>query len=475
MKKPAIFDSSKSLRQRSLVGLSLLFVGGLCLRLFRLANPTFWIDEIGVLQAALQPSWQQAVAVAKGHIMGMPLHYAQTWISGQLGLQNEWLRLPDAIWGSLVILVGYRLARYYVEKPVSLLVVVWMATSPLFIRYSQELRFYAGLCFFFLAAILTGLQALEKSHGYRWLIFVLVGMMGILFHAYTIFAVAFVYAALFQKTAWRSWQNARGLLITTILLVGFLGWSIVQFGSVPAYQTSLFAFEPPLVFLLRGLGLAPIHAPQPGTLIYYAILAFGFGGGLIVSIQNRVGQLILPLLTSLVIILIVVGMNSYRHYFVHSRQIYFLAFWVYLLAAQGCYSFYQWLTRQSGVSRENQSHWVLSGMIAILLLSCIPALSQYYTAERTIVRSGYPTMLQHWHRGDQICVIPDFDVTVFTTYWQGEVAQFLQPCNEQDVSQNPEVKFVIANQDMDFSPSFQIIFHPSRDTFYPKIIWMRNR
>lgn len=457
------------------LGLMLLFVAGLGLRLYRLAVPAMWIDEIGVLEAASQPAWQQAVAVAKGHIMGMPLHYLQTWAAAQLGLHNEWLRLPDALWGSLTILLGYRLAKFYVEKPAALITAALIATSPLLIRYSQELRFYAALYFFYLLLIFSALQALEKRGWLRWLAVTLIGMTGILFHIYTITALVFVYAALLTRPQWRSLRNLRSLLTVTILLLGFFGWAAVEFGSVPGYRTPLFALEKPLNFVLRGLGLAPIHSPRGATLLYYLLLVIGFAAGVAGALKARRTALLIPLLAGLALIAVILGMNWYRHYFVHSRQIYYLSYWVYLLAAAGLCSLFGRLARRLSFLQKNQTRFAVGGTILILALCSLPALLQYYHAERSITKSGYAPLLEHWQAGDWICVIPDFDAFVFQTYWKEALGPWLLSCDHKEIFQNPQVKFVIASEEMDFSPAFREIYRPPADTFYPKRIWMREK
>lgn len=465
----------KSIFESDAIWLFFIFTAGLILRLFQLTNPTFWIDEIGVQQAALQPSWQQAMQIAKDHIMGMPLHYLQTWIAGQLGLQNEWLRLPDALWGSLTILVGYRLAKYYVEKSAALITAALIATSPLLIRYSQELRFYAGLYFFQLSLIFTSLRAIERGKWYNWGIVLLFGTIGILFHPYTIFGLAFAYGILVTKPEWYSLQIIRRLLLVTILLLGFFGWAVLQFGSVPGYYTPLFALENPLNFLFRGLGLAPIHFPTGMTLLYYAVLGSAFIVGIGVVIKNQNRRIFLCFVISAGILGLILGMNWYRHYFVHSRQIYFLSFWVYLTAACGLISVKNRFMKERNLSAENMSaHKWLAGLMILIGLISTPALSQYYNAERTIVRSAYQPLIEQWQAGDWICVIPDFDLFVFTTYWQNDLGQWLLPCNQMEVIQNQQIRFVIANEEMDFSPAFREIFRPPADTFYPKRIWMRG-
>ena len=454
----------------------LVLLVGLLLRLYQLADDPFWLDEIGVWEAATQPTFTEAVGVSRSHVMGMPLHYALTWLFAQTGLQNEWLRLPDAILGTISIALGYAVACYFVRPQTATLTALLMATSPLLVRYSQELRFYAGLLFFYFLILWTALRAFEKPRWQRWLTVVLAGAVGTLFHTFTILGLGSAFAVFLVKTGWRRWKAARRLIVCSIVLLIFYAWAVIEFGSVPAVGSALFAFETPWQFLLRGFGMAPIHSPNPGSLVYYLILWGMSGLGLIKVVQNKDLPLLSSLIAGFLMIALVLSMNWYRHYFVHSRQIYFLSFWVFILASSGLSSTVEWVEKRLTFLSINWRSSVSGSLIVLVIgLVSLPALSQYYAAERTIARSGYATMLHRWQPGDWICVLPDYDAIVYIRHWQKSVGAWVIPCTVDEVYKREDVRFVLASQSFDLSSHFHLIFTPAKDTLFPKWIWMRGK
>jgi len=227
--------------------------------------------------------------------------------------------------------------------------------------------------------------------------------------------------------------------------------------------------------LLRGLGLAPIHFPNPGSLVYYLILWVVSGLGLIKVVRNKDLPLLSSLTTGFLMIALVLGMNCYRHYFLHSRQIYYLSFWVFNLAATGFSLTVEWIGKRLTFLPINwRSSVAISLIVPIVGLASLPALSQYYAAERTIARSGYATMLQHWQPGDWICILPDYDAVVYIRHWQQSVGEWIIPCTVENVYEQEEVKFILANESFDLSSQFQVIFTPPKDTLFPKWIWERK-
>jgi len=175
-------------------------------------------------------------------------------------------------------------------------------------------------------------------------------------------------------------------------------------------------------------------------------------------------------------IALVLSMNWYRHYFVHSRQIYFLSFWVFILASSGLSSTVEWVEKRLTFLSINWRSSVSGSLIVLVIgLVSLPALSQYYAAERTIARSGYATMLHRWQPGDWICVLPDYDAIVYIRHWQKSVGAWVIPCTVDEVYKREDVRFVLASQSFDLSSHFHLIFTPAKDTLFPKWIWMRGK
>ncbi len=264
---------------------------GLGLRLYHLTAQPFWVDEAGVWWASVQPTLPEALAVAKGHVMAMPLHYAQVWLAARLGLNGEGLRLPDALWGTAGLYLGYRLARHYADRRTALLTIWWLALSPTLIMYAQELRFYAALVFFYLAVILAGLNALQTGHTRAWLLFYLVGTIGLLFHIYTILGLGVVWGEVLRRRLWAQDRRAwRYVLLGTIGLSLGLAGGAVAFGSVPGYSVPLFARYTLAEFLLGGLGVMPLYPLQAWGGLFFILLGLAALAGLILALRRREGH-----------------------------------------------------------------------------------------------------------------------------------------------------------------------------------------
>ncbi|MEM4235170.1 MAG: hypothetical protein QXU75_08485, partial [Candidatus Methanomethylicaceae archaeon] len=82
-----------------------MFVGCF-LRLLQIGNDAFWFDELNVLQVVSRNTIWEAIRVTHEHVMAMPLHYALVWLTGKVSTSEGWMRLPEAIWGTLAIGVG---------------------------------------------------------------------------------------------------------------------------------------------------------------------------------------------------------------------------------------------------------------------------------------------------------------------------------------------------------------------------------
>ena len=73
--------------------------------------------------------------------MAMPLDYVTAWTMARISHTEGWLRLPEALWGFLTLLAGYKLClELSGKKQLALFAMLMMALSPILIEYSQELR-----------------------------------------------------------------------------------------------------------------------------------------------------------------------------------------------------------------------------------------------------------------------------------------------------------------------------------------------
>ena len=124
--------------------LLLLFLLALGLRIMLLGSKSFWLDEACSLQVA--QAGQGALWAGLSAKNNPPLFFWLLAHWARLGDSEFILRLPDAIIGSLAVVLVYVLGRDLIDRSVALSAAGLVAVSPLLEWYSQELRGYALLC-----------------------------------------------------------------------------------------------------------------------------------------------------------------------------------------------------------------------------------------------------------------------------------------------------------------------------------------
>jgi len=151
---------------------------GLILRIYKLGKNSLWFDEIGVA-LAIQPSdFETLLGNVRSHVMAMPLDYVVRWVFSRHCLSEACLRFPSALWGSLTIPISFFLFRRLVDTRKAIISTLFLTLNPLHLYYSQELRFYSPLCFFYILSTLALLSATQKPVFINWLRFVLIYVVG---------------------------------------------------------------------------------------------------------------------------------------------------------------------------------------------------------------------------------------------------------------------------------------------------------
>lgn len=173
--------------------IALLTLAGLALRLFRLANQSFWIDEISSIMAAQGPLngiYQRSLLASNS----LPTYFfLLRFFVGSSGPVSEYqARLLSVIAGvlSVPLFVGvvYLWRR---QRGTALLAGLLLAVNPLHIWYSQEVRGYAVMLLFGLLALLCFELAREKQRFGWWVLYVSSALLAIAVHKTgLIFAVA---------------------------------------------------------------------------------------------------------------------------------------------------------------------------------------------------------------------------------------------------------------------------------------------
>ena len=202
------------------VWLSIVFLFGTAVRLFRLGYQSQWNDE------AL------SVAVAKGtigqiltnqfysrHPPGyyLLLHYWLNWF----GDSDFVLRLFSAMAGIASLFIMYALGKSLLNESVGLWAAAVTTIMPFHLFYSQEIRAYSWL--FFLSALLLLCQAKiwRGGGGYWWLAYGVTAVTGLYMH-YLFTLIVGVSGFYFIAYSWISKTKAdwRAFIITHVI-IGF--------------------------------------------------------------------------------------------------------------------------------------------------------------------------------------------------------------------------------------------------------------
>lgn len=247
------------------LALILLLAAGL--RLLGLSK-SLWLDEASTLQVIFSPSFYQAIR-SYDH---PPLYFTFLHIWSALGRSEALLRLPSVIFGTTAVGVMMADLKYH-NLHATRLVGLLAAVSPVFLRFSQEIRDYAllilltALVFYFANRVVR--DPGSKLGQWGLVISLAAAVCTHLAAAFLIPAAA-VYLACFSST--RRWQTL--ILLAAPILV-FL---VVYFFFIPPAvrgRTSAEWGEEQLSFaLLLFIGvylagaysfLAPLPAYYPQT------------------------------------------------------------------------------------------------------------------------------------------------------------------------------------------------------------------
>ena len=165
-------------RERLLIwGLLLgIFFLGMAFRLYDLDGGSLAQDEI-FTAASVQMKLSSVVALMASGKLGAgtdaPLMYMVTHLFVVLfGSSDFIIRLQALLFGSLSILLAYKLGEILWTRGVGLIGAFLLAVNAYHIRYSQEARHYALMVFLALLSLIFLLKALQKNEKGLWIGFV---------------------------------------------------------------------------------------------------------------------------------------------------------------------------------------------------------------------------------------------------------------------------------------------------------------
>jgi uncharacterized membrane protein len=453
---------------------------GLSLRLYRIGEKPFWVDELGVAFAAMMPSLGDALKFAHGHVMAMPLDYVIAWLMAQVSSSEGWLRLPEAVWGALSLAAGYLLYRQLLEERVALIATFLLAISPALIEYSQELRFYAPLVFFYTLSTAVGLKGSREGRAVDWLLFTIICLTGVFFHIYAALALIPVSLWTLAEKDMRS-RNFGFFALSTLLILSGTAYAIYMYGAFPGETSGLFAFESPSQVILGGLGWLPIFPATASAWLFglFSLLFTILGIHHLLSLPHR-NHLLLLLISIVMQIGVLLGMAATKNYFASARQFIFLVPLSILLSAVGIDSLLQKIKK---VYAKTSFHTQLIYGMTLFSLGClvVPALQQYYVLEKGATRSILQLLNEKWQPDQIIYITPGYNRDVYAFYanrleHNSDLAHSFMPLETstaQDLS--AQATFLISDPSFDGTAlGFERIFIPPTNTLYPQVLWQRH-
>ncbi len=396
---------------------------GLFLRLYKLGSDSFWIDEVGVANAARAATISEALHIAHNHVMSMPFDYIVAWGFARLNTSEFFLRLPSVLWGTAALIASYVVFKNLSDRRTALLTSLFLAISPIHIQYSQELRFYAALVFFYLLSTWFLIRAIEKPGTENWMLFTFFTLVGIFFHVYTLLSVT-------NGAAWLwithgndpkfSHQRKSFLRSVVFLLVAFL-LGLLFFGSVYTYDIPLLLDEKSIFTVIGiGLGWVPFYSiiqilPWISGFLLLALTIIGLFQNLAKKPLDRIFVLFYSIAVQIAGITL---LNFLKSYFIAPRQ--FLMFLPFMLffSALGFQVLLDKTSKGIYSSRKLLPIRLDYTLLSIVLIISFPALINYYLGDKGMAREISQILAESWQPGDLVLVIPNYEVANYFYYSQ---------------------------------------------------------
>ncbi len=390
--------------KKNLLVVFIVFFGFL-LRIYQIGKDSFWLDEAGVASVIFVNSFSEFVNIVRSHVAAVPLDYAITWIIGQFTLNEGWLRLPSAIWGTITLLICFSFFNKLTNERTALAGVICLSFSPLLIQYSQELRFYSSLIFFYILSSKLLLDSFQSKDNKDWIIFTIVTIIGGFFHIYVVFSIVngFFWFLTFSKKG--DPGTFRKFFTSVIfIIIGSLTAFYLFAGYNSVLSESINKIEPLWQAISVGLGWIPFIQRNDWAMYIWGFTCFILEIiGIIRIFRYEKKSLLSMLLFSIFIqICAILVLTIIRGYFIHSRHFIFLHPLMILICLKGYFVVIEKIKKNikilNGLTHKINSIF----FIFLLCFLCIPILSKYYQSDKGNARETAVFLREEWKLGDLI-------------------------------------------------------------------------
>jgi mannosyltransferase len=409
-----------------LLGILLL---GMALRLYDLDGDSLWSDEIFTARRAQMDLSSVVAMMASGgggtNANQVPLMYIVTHFFILLFGDSDFIiRLQAMLFGSLSILLAYKLGEILWARKEGLLGAFLLAVNAYHVRYSQEARHYALMVFLALLSLVFLLKALQKNEKGPWIGFVLCTSLSLYNHY---FAFLFLPAELILGTAViaENWLSQRRLedcpsgVRPRGALSGSAKQALMFYGSLALVGVTYIPWIPALRLAISRQLAAQVTNASPASLqsslSFLSSLLTGYTGAEGATLLLWVGLFLLGLAQSgrqgallaaswvaipLAFPLLVTAQHGFN-----PRYLIFVIPVFLLTAARGVVFGAHWLAVRLGGAEAGQkwaSRLVLTlAVLVFSVLSTVP-LRDYYLAQKQDYRGAARYLGDHMAPGDII-------------------------------------------------------------------------
>jgi hypothetical protein len=259
-----------------LLGLAAIVMLCLMMRLYHL-DKSYWLDEFFTLRDA-KPSYGEILRERHN-----PLIFVMAKFTVEnMGDAEALLRLPSVVGSLIALIFAFAIARRAGGEFGGLFAALILGTSPYFLRFSQEARYYALLVCAGLALVTVAWWCVRSPRSpLAWLSLVAILFLGTLVHAFFVpFAggtggAAMVAAMLSGGTgAQRSWRRSLGVAAALALVCG------ATIGAIAiTYQEESFVYRFGEKILLKvGDAIGLVETENAAELSENAAVPEGFSG-----------------------------------------------------------------------------------------------------------------------------------------------------------------------------------------------------
>ena len=389
--------------------LILIIVVGFFLRVYQLGKDSFWLDETGVASVIFVNSVSEFVNIVRSHVAAVPLDYVITWIIGQFTLNEGWLRLPSAIWGTATLMISYPLFNKLTNERTALAGVICLSFSPLLIKYSQELRFYSSLIFFYILSTKLLLDAFQSNENKDWAIYTVVTIIGGYFHIFVGFSLVNGFFWYFQFWKKESSDTLRKFTLSVILVfIGSLSAYYLFAGYNSRLSETITKIEPIWQAIGIGLGWIPITYANNLSLYVWGMTCLLLEIiGILGLLRNQKKSLLRMLIISIVIqICAILFLLIIRGYFLQSRHLIFLHPLLILICVNGCFFIREKIKSSKKFGYLQKSLINFNYFIFLFCFLSIPILLKYYQEDKGNARETAIFLSEVWEPGDLLFFFP---------------------------------------------------------------------